>query len=108
MEEWIARRVHDAHLLKPCEQTRKRNYLYIVTEFVQGQTLNQWMMDNPRPDLEVVRNIIEQIGVERLIVMCFGRSVHYGSARPSTIVSSVRLRAVHNAHLRPRWVRFPD
>ncbi len=61
MEEWVARRVHDAHLLKPCEQTRKRNYLYIVTEFVQGQTLNQWMIDNPRPDLEAVRNIIEQI-----------------------------------------------
>lgn len=61
MEEWIARRINSAHVLKPCIQTRKRNYLYIVTEFIEGQTLNQWMIDNPNPDLETVRSIIEQI-----------------------------------------------
>jgi serine/threonine protein kinase/serine/threonine protein phosphatase PrpC len=61
LEEWVARRVDNAHLLKPCEQTRRRNYLYIVTEFVDGQTLTQWMTDNPAPDLEAVRNIVEQV-----------------------------------------------
>lgn len=61
MEEWIARRINNAHVLKPCAQTRKRNYLYIVTEFIEGQTLSQWMIDNPTPDIEEVRNIIEQI-----------------------------------------------
>lgn len=61
MEEWIARRINNAHVLKPCAQTRKRNYLYIVTEFIDGQTLSQWMIDNPTPDIEEVRNIIEQI-----------------------------------------------
>ena len=61
MEEWVARRLDDAHLLKPCKQTRKRNYLYIVFEFIEGQTLNQWMTDNPKPDLETVRKIVEQI-----------------------------------------------
>jgi serine/threonine protein phosphatase PrpC len=61
MEEWVARRVDNAHLLKPSERNRKLNYLYIVTEFVDGQTLDQWMTDNPTPDLETVRNIVEQI-----------------------------------------------
>jgi serine/threonine protein phosphatase PrpC len=61
MEEWIARRINSAHVLKPVPQTRKRNYLYIVTEFVEGQTLTQWMIDNPRPELEIVRGIVEQI-----------------------------------------------
>ena len=61
MEEWIARRINNAHVLKPCLQTRKRNYLYIVTEFIEGQTLAQWMIDNPKPDVETVRSIIEQI-----------------------------------------------
>ena len=60
MEEWIARRINNAHVLKPCLQTRKRNYLYIVTEFIEGQTLVQWMIDNPKPDVETVRHIIEQ------------------------------------------------
>lgn len=61
LEEWIARRINSAHVLKPCLQTRKRNYLYIVTEFIDGQTLAQWMIDNPKPDLETVRDIVEQI-----------------------------------------------
>ncbi|HEX7028374.1 MAG TPA: bifunctional protein-serine/threonine kinase/phosphatase [Gammaproteobacteria bacterium] len=61
MEEWIARRINSAHVLKPCLQTRKRNHLYIVTEFLEGQTLAQWMIDNPEPDLETVRDIVEQI-----------------------------------------------
>ena len=61
MEEWIARRIDSAHVLKPCSQTRKRNYIYIVTEFVDGQTLTQWMIDNPKPELETVRGIVEQI-----------------------------------------------
>jgi serine/threonine protein kinase len=61
LEEWIARRINSAHVLKPCRQTRKRNYLYVVTEFIEGQTLAQWMIDNPKPDLVAVRGIVEQI-----------------------------------------------
>ncbi len=61
MEEWIARRIDSPYVLKPCSITRKRNYLYIVVEFIDGQTLNQWMIDNPKPSLENVRNVVEQI-----------------------------------------------
>jgi serine/threonine protein phosphatase PrpC len=61
MEEWVARRITSAHVLKPGPQQRKRNFLYIVTEYVDGQTLRQWMIDNPRPHLETVRDITEQI-----------------------------------------------
>ena len=61
MEEWVARRIDSPHVLKPCLHSRKRNYLYVVMEFIDGQTLTQWMIDHPRPDLETVRGIIEQI-----------------------------------------------
>lgn len=61
MEEWVARRIDSAHVLKPCAQTRERHYLYVATEFINGQTLAQWMIDNPRPALETVRGIVEQI-----------------------------------------------
>ncbi len=61
MEEWVARRINNAHVLKPCLQTRKRNYLYVVTQFIDGQTLAQWMIDHPKSDLETVRGIVEQI-----------------------------------------------
>src|SRR5260221_830586 len=61
MEEWVARRIDSPHVLKPCPPQRKRNFLYVVTEFVDGQTLTQWMIDNPNPALETVRGIVEQI-----------------------------------------------
>ncbi len=61
MEEWIARRINSPHVLKPCSQTRKRHYIYVVTEYIEGQTLAQWMIDNPKPDLPAVRGLVEQI-----------------------------------------------
>ena len=61
MEEWVARRIDSPHVLKPCLHSRKRNYLYVATEFIDGQTLTQWMIDHPKPELETVRGIVEQI-----------------------------------------------
>lgn len=60
-EEWIARRINNAHVLKPYVPTRKRHYVYVATEYIDGQTLRQWMIDNPRPELEAVRGVVEQI-----------------------------------------------
>ena len=37
MEEWVARRIDSAHVLKPRPQSRKRNYLYVVTEYVEAR-----------------------------------------------------------------------
>ncbi|HKS19854.1 MAG TPA: bifunctional protein-serine/threonine kinase/phosphatase [Bradyrhizobium sp.] len=61
LEEWVARRIDSPHVLKPCLPSRKRNFLYVVTEYIDGQTLTQWMIDNPSPSLETVRGIVEQI-----------------------------------------------
>ncbi len=61
LEEWIARRINSPHVLKPHLADEKRNALYIVMEYIEGQTLRQWMIDNPDPDLETVRGIVEQI-----------------------------------------------
>ncbi|MEM7469239.1 MAG: bifunctional protein-serine/threonine kinase/phosphatase, partial [Pseudomonadota bacterium] len=60
-EEWVARRINNIHVMKTPTLTRKRNYLYQVMELIDGQTLEQWMQDNPTPSLEQVRKIIEQI-----------------------------------------------
>jgi serine/threonine protein kinase len=54
-------RIDSPHVLKPSPPLRKRNFLYAVTEYIDGQTLTQWMIDNPAPSLETVRDIVEQI-----------------------------------------------
>ena len=61
MEEWIARRVSSAHVVRAVVSHRPRNYLYAAMELAQGQTLRQWMTDNPNPSLETVRGIVEQV-----------------------------------------------
>jgi serine/threonine protein phosphatase PrpC/predicted Ser/Thr protein kinase len=60
LEEWIAKRINNPHVAKAIIPKRKRNFLYLVTEFIDGISLNQWMIDNPKPKLEQVRKIIEQ------------------------------------------------
>ncbi len=61
MEEWIARRIDNPHVVKSYAPGRKRNYLYTAFEYIEGQTLAQWMRDNPEPELRTVREIINQI-----------------------------------------------
>ncbi len=61
MEDWIAKRINNAHVLKAIDLHRPQSYLYTVTEYVEGKTLTQWMIDNPSPDIETVRVIVEQI-----------------------------------------------
>ncbi|WP_105101845.1 bifunctional protein-serine/threonine kinase/phosphatase [Microbulbifer pacificus] len=60
-EEWVARRVNSAHVVRAATTHRPRNFLYTAMEVVEGQTLQQWMTDNPDPGLEAVRGIVEQI-----------------------------------------------
>lgn len=61
LEEWVARRINSAHVLKAGLAERPRHYIYTVFEYIEGQTLAQWAQDNPNPSLEVVRGFIEQI-----------------------------------------------
>lgn len=60
-EEWVGRRLDSPHVLKVLKNKSKRNFLYTVTEYVEGQTLGQWMVDNPKPDIKEVRGLAEQI-----------------------------------------------
>ena len=35
--------------------------VFVAMEFIDGQTLAQWMRDNPAPPLDSVRGVIEQL-----------------------------------------------
>ncbi|MGH8614367.1 MAG: protein kinase domain-containing protein [Gammaproteobacteria bacterium] len=61
LEEWIGHRIDSPHVEKVYKPTRRRRFLYHVTEYIEGATLRQWMRDHPWPSLEVVRGLVEQI-----------------------------------------------
>jgi serine/threonine protein phosphatase PrpC len=61
LEEWIARRIDSDHVIKACVPDRPREHLFVAMAYVDGQTLTQWMIDHPAPDLDSVRHIVEQV-----------------------------------------------
>jgi serine/threonine protein kinase len=61
LEEWIARRINSAHVLKAELPDRPRHFIYTVFEWIEGQTLSQWAADNPKPKLAEVRGLVEQV-----------------------------------------------
>ncbi len=60
-EEWVGQRIHNSRVLKVIRPARPRQFLYYVTEYIDGQTLRQWMDLHSQPDIKDVRLIIEQI-----------------------------------------------
>ncbi|MCB5185026.1 bifunctional protein-serine/threonine kinase/phosphatase [Methylobacillus gramineus] len=108
LEEWVARRINSPYVLKPCAQTRQSSFLYVVMEYIDGQTLAQWMLDHPNPDLHTVRGIVTQIAKglqafhrmemlhqdlrpENIMIDTHGtvRIIDFGSTRVAGLVDSV-------------------
>jgi len=61
-EDWIARRIDNNNVLRCYDAKREKSYLYLTTEYIEGQPLSQWMTDNPNPSINQVRDIVSQIG----------------------------------------------
>lgn len=61
LEEWVARRVSSPHLVSAGPAPACRSALYVVTEWVEGVTLRQWMTDHPKASLDEVRGIVDQL-----------------------------------------------
>ncbi len=60
-EEWIGKLVASPNILKSLDPPGPRTSLYHVSEYFEGKTLQQWMLDHPKPPLETVRTIVGQV-----------------------------------------------
>ena len=61
LEEWILKRINSPYVIKVSSPSRPRHYVTMISDYFQGQHLHQWIIDNPNPSLETVREIIEQV-----------------------------------------------
>lgn len=84
LEEWVARRLHSPHVLKAAASERPRRHVYVAMEFVEGQTLAQWMTDHPQPGLDQVRPIVLQLakGLQAL----HGKEMLHQDLRPENVM----------------------
>lgn len=101
LEEWIARRVDSPHVVKTWPGERPRSHLFVAMEFIDGQTLAQWMRDNPHPSLDTARSIIEQLaqGLQAL----HRREMLHQDLRPENVMidhqGTVKLIDLATAHV---------
>lgn len=61
LESWIGNRINNPHVLKVAGFNRPKQYLYYLTEYIDGITLEQWIKENPKPPVQDVIVIIQQI-----------------------------------------------
>jgi serine/threonine protein kinase len=61
MESWIGSRISSPYVVKVYEAVRNRSCLYYLTEYVDGMSLTQWMRENPKPPIEEVVYLVDQI-----------------------------------------------
>ncbi len=62
MESWIGSRISNSHVVKVVEHNRKKSCLYYLTEYIDGLTLTQWIKENPKPPVQEMVYLVDQIG----------------------------------------------
>ena len=61
MESWIGSRINSPYVVNVVEPAQPKSCLYYLTEFVSGMTLTDWMREYPRPAVEEVVFLVDQI-----------------------------------------------
>ncbi len=60
-EQWVGLRVNHDRVMKTYSPDHNSQFLYLLAEYVEGQTLRQWMHDRPDISLEKMREITQEI-----------------------------------------------
>jgi serine/threonine protein phosphatase PrpC len=60
-EQWIGQQIDHENVMKILPRKANSQFLYHVCELIEGQTLRQWMIDNPKPSLAQVRDLLRPI-----------------------------------------------
>lgn len=60
-EAWVGERIKHSHVMRVEHVRNESKFLYHVCEYIEGQTLNEWIHDNPNPTIAQVRDIISQV-----------------------------------------------
>jgi serine/threonine protein kinase len=60
-EQWIGQQINHVNVMNILPRPTDSQFMYHVCELIEGQTLRQWMIDNPLPSLEQVRSILKPV-----------------------------------------------
>ncbi|MED5545265.1 MAG: bifunctional protein-serine/threonine kinase/phosphatase [Pseudomonadota bacterium] len=84
LEEWVARRVTNSHLLSAPPPRRERRHAYVLFEYLSGQTLEEWAHAQIATDLAAVRSLVKQVA--RGLLALHRREILHGDLRPANVI----------------------
>ncbi len=61
MEGWIGKKLKHERLAAAFVPPHGQNFLYTVLEYIEGDSLEEWMQANPKPDVRQVTTIAREI-----------------------------------------------
>ncbi|MDQ8187167.1 bifunctional protein-serine/threonine kinase/phosphatase [Pelagicoccus sp. SDUM812002] len=61
MEGWIGKKLKHERLARAFAPPHGQNFLYTVLEYIEGQSLEQWIRENPTPDVRRVTTMAREI-----------------------------------------------
>lgn len=76
LQEWLLQRLDHTGLVQPAIQTSRRESMYLVTQYIEGRTLGQWLFD-AKPSVPQIIDVIEQLG---RVLLCMHRAGVYHRA----------------------------
>lgn len=84
LEQWIGKRVDSPYVVKVIDHQQAKSALYTVMEYVDGITLEKWIRENPKPDINEVVRIAEFIS--RGIRALHRRDIVHQDIKPDNII----------------------
>ncbi len=84
MESWIGSQINSPQVVKVIKKDEKKSCLYYLTEYIDGITLAQWIKENPKPSVQDVIYLVQQI-VKGLCAM-HRREILHQDIKPSNIM----------------------
>lgn len=60
-EQWVGQRIQSPNVVKIHKSHAEDKFLAYAMEYIKGQTLREWIDENPKPDMAIVLSIVKQI-----------------------------------------------
>lgn len=84
LEQWIGKRVDSPYVVSIIDKQTPKSALYTIMEYVDGITLEKWIRENPKPDINEVVRIAEFIS--RGLRALHRRDILHQDIKPDNII----------------------
>ena len=84
LEQWIGKRIDSPYVVKVVENNGPKTALYTLMEYVDGITLEAWIKENPKPDIQEVVRIAELLS--RGIRALHRKDILHQDIKPDNII----------------------